>query len=190
VTNDAVVSSENFLERAIEVAHAGEVAIHLRTTRPAAWLKSAYEHILSAVPFATVYFNDRLDIAMALNAPGVHLPEMGLDFTRAIDLAGNEMVVGRSCHTLENVRASLSGGCDYVFLGPVWSTASHPDQMTLGPGVLEGAGSAVMAIGGINSERAPEAISHGACGVAVISAVWNSANPGRTAEDLLLSLDS
>jgi thiamine-phosphate diphosphorylase len=79
-------------------------------------------------------------------------------------------------------------GADYVFLGPIWPTASHPDREPLGPHVLElDYDVPVIAIGGITADRVPECLVAGAYGVAVISALWKAADVASAAADLSLS---
>jgi thiamine-phosphate pyrophosphorylase len=99
-------------------------------------------------------------------------------------------VVGRSCHSVHDARSALNAGADYVFLGPVWRTASHVERAPLGDGALRDASPVgrVVAIGGVTLERVALCRAAGAWGVACISALWDAADPGATARAMLLLL--
>jgi len=131
---------------------------------------------------ARVVVNDRVDVALAAGAYGVHLPERGLAIAdaRALGVA----FVGVSRHTIEGVREAADGGADLVQLGPIWRTPHKGEP--LGPLALEGARAvigdrriALVAVGGIETtERIRAARRAGADGVAEIRAVWSGALSG------------
>lgn len=129
---------------------------------------------------APVIVNDRLDVALAIDAAGVHLPEAGLAIDAARQLAPR-MHIGASRHVRgdgDDVEALLAAaareGADAVQLGPIWPTPSKPGVATLGPSVLAAPRTiALVAVGGIDSvARAAEAFAAGADAVAVIRAAW------------------
>ncbi len=98
-------------------------------------------------------------------------------------------MIGRSTHGVREARAALRDGADYVFLGPVWPTPSHPEREPLGVGPLrEVADLPVIAIGGITPARAAECREAGAYGVAAVSAIWHAADPGVAARALLAAV--
>ena len=120
--------------------------------------------------------NDRLDVAMQIGADGVHLGQgdMPLKFARRVAPQG--FVIGVSAGTLEEALEAERGGADYVGLGPIFPTQSKIDaREACGLGLLREVRSRVaipiVAIGGINTGNAAEAIAAGADGIAVISAV-------------------
>ncbi len=125
-----------------------------------------------------VFVNDRLDVALAAGAAGVHLPERGLAIEGVRPLAP-ALAIGCSRHATGGdaaaiVRQAWRAGADLVQLGPIWPTPSKPGAPALGPAALAvGREGAVIAVGGIDSpDRAREARAAGATGVAVIRAAW------------------
>jgi thiamine-phosphate pyrophosphorylase len=127
----------------------------------------------AAQPFAPLLINDRLDVALAAGALGVHLPERGLSVADARALAPS-LVVGTSRHA-----APGDTGADLVHLGPIWPTPSKPTARPLDEAALAAPhGSAVLvAVGGIDSPaRAQLAAAAGAAAVATIRAAWTGAS--------------
>jgi hydroxymethylpyrimidine/phosphomethylpyrimidine kinase len=132
-----------------------------------------FQLVRAAQPFAPVVVNERIDVAIAADAFGVHLPERGLTVERARALAP-ALQIGVSRHV-----APGDTGADLVQLGPIWSTPSKPDATPLGEAVLAGphGRATLVAVGGIDSpERAARAAAAGADAVAVIRAAWTGAS--------------
>lgn len=127
--------------------------------------------------------NDRFDLALALDADGVHLGQDDLSPHRIPAAARDRLLVGYSTHTLEQARSARQENVDYLALGPIFGTTSKESPWPA-PGLsgLRAAACAVaplplIAIGGIDCERAGEIVRAGASGAAVISAVAASADP-------------
>lgn len=137
--------------------------------------------------------NDRLDIALAAGADGVHLGVDDLSLEAARRLGGDRLVVGYSPETDEQAAAAAWRGADYLGVGPVFGTTSKHDAgeaiglETLARRVRLG-GIPTVAIGGITATNARRAIETGACGVAVMSAILRSNEPVRAADELVLAL--
>lgn len=129
--------------------------------------------------------HDRADVARLTGADGVHLPGNGLPTASVRELLGPSGLVGRSVHTAAEAGRAVADGADYVFLGNVWPTATHPDRAPLGAAALRDvpAGKAV-AIGGVTAANAPVAAGAGAAGVAAIRALWDAADPAAAAHAL------
>lgn len=132
---------------------------------------------------ATVWVNDRVDVALAAGASGAQLPERGLTLAMARALAP-QVRLGVSCHSIDGVRAAADAGADVIQLGPIWRTPGKGEP--LGPLALEGARSVIgtrcelVAVGGIETaERARAAIRAGADAVAAIRAVWSGVLTAR-----------
>jgi thiamine-phosphate pyrophosphorylase len=126
--------------------------------------------VRAAQPFTPVLVNDRLDVALAARAHGVHLPERGLAVADARALAGPGFLVGTSRHA-----APGDTGADLVHLGPIWPTPSKPDARPLGEPALAWphATATLIAVGGIDTpDRARAAAAAGAAAVATIRAAW------------------
>lgn len=144
---------------------------------------------------AALLINDRVDVAMALSADGVHLTRRSLPPREARDLLGAGKLVGISCHSLAEIREAEDGGVDFAVLGPIFET---PSKAAFGPPLTAAAlrqarGSTplpILAIGGIQAARIPEVTAAGADGVAVISAVMAAPDPGAAAAELLAAVTS
>jgi thiamine-phosphate pyrophosphorylase len=126
---------------------------------------------------ARVFVNDRLDIALAAAAAGVHLGEKSLPLEPAIEWrrsAGRpDFLVGVSCHSLESARAAGRGGANYIFFGPVFATPSKaafgaPQGIERLREVCAAVEIPVLAIGGVNLENARACLAAGAAGIAAI----------------------
>ena len=120
-----------------------------------------------------IVVNDRVDIALAHGADGVHLKGSSVPASRVRDHVGDDWIVGRSIHGLDEGRTvTAAGGLDYVLLGTVFATASKPAGSSLGAAALRQAAAAlpvpVLAIGGVTLERMPELAASGAAGAAAI----------------------
>lgn len=128
---------------------------------------------------AEVWVNDRLDVALAAGADGVHLPEDGLSIADAKRLAG-KLAIGCSRHSPADAIAAARDGAAVVQLGPIWPSPGKPTG--IGPEALhsELGGARLVAVGGIDGpDRAGLAAAAGADAVAVIRAAWEADDPGR-----------
>ena len=120
-----------------------------------------------------VVVNDRVDVALAHGAAGVHLRSDSFSAARVRAGTPPNWIVGRSIHGLdEGARVTAAAGLDYVLLGTVFESASKPGRRPIGTGVLRDAAKTlpvpVLAIGGITLERVPEIAASGAAGLAAI----------------------
>jgi thiamine-phosphate pyrophosphorylase len=125
--------------------------------------------------------NDRVDVALACGADGVHLPSAGVPPADARRLLGAEALLGVSCHSEEDVRRARDGGAGYATFGPVFDT---PSKRGYGPPVgLEALRAAarlglpLVALGGVDARRAAEVRAAGAHGVAAIRAWLTGPDP-------------
>jgi thiamine-phosphate pyrophosphorylase len=126
-----------------------------------------------------LFVNDRVDVALAAGADGVHLPASGIDVDTARAIAPR-LDVGVSTHTVAEARAAFDAGASPVVYGPVWPTRDKPDGVG-----LAGLPAGVHAIGGITTpDHARAARAAGAVGVACIRAVFGSGDPGAAARAL------
>jgi thiamine-phosphate pyrophosphorylase len=135
------------------------------------------EEVIEAVrpAGARVLVNDRLDVALASGADGVHLKSDGPPVPDVRRMVPEDFTIGRSVHSDGEARAVQSaGGCDYLLFGTLFHSASKPDDHPLAG--LEGlrrtcdaVSLPVIAIGGISLRRVPEIVAAGASGIAAIS---------------------
>ena len=139
---------------------------------------------------AALIVNDRVDVAMALGADGVHLTRKSLPPNEARALVGPEVLLGVSCHSLGDVEEAVDGGVDFLVLGPIYATPSKaPYGPPLTPEIVRRARAfcplPILAIGGIGPKGVPEVMAAGADGVAAISAVLAAPDPTLATRELL-----
>ena len=126
------------------------------------------------VPFL---INDDVELAIAVDADGIHIGQEDMDCGQARTLIGKEKMLGVSVHSLEEAKIAIDAGADYLGMGPVYGTRSKSDAKRPAgtAGISEVTSrfplTPVFGIGGITPQNAPAAWQAGACGVAVISAL-------------------
>jgi thiamine-phosphate pyrophosphorylase len=163
------------------VAQVGEVAragVHLVQVRerdldggPLTQLVAACVDAVRGTP-TRIVVNDRLDVALAAGAHGVHLRGDSFDATRIRVMAPRPFLVGRSVHSLADVQACDCGALDYQIFGTVFETGSKPGRRAAGVSMLAAAASAtslpVLAVGGMTRQRIAEVLAAGGSGAAGI----------------------
>ena len=139
---------------------------------------------------AVVTINDRVDVAVAAGADGVHLGTGDLPVEVARRLAPG-LLFGATCRSLAAVEAAAAAGADYAGVGPVFASSSKDGlPEPLGVAGLRAATGAlpVVAIGGITAASASAVIAAGATGIAVIGGLWRHPDPVQAAEELVAAL--
>jgi thiamine-phosphate pyrophosphorylase len=160
---------------------AGAVQLRMKGACARTMLSSAREVLpLCRAAGVPLIVNDRLDVALACDADGVHLGQEDLPLEAARGVAPG-IVVGVSTHSMEEALAAEHGGADYVGLGPIYPTATKRGaRPTVGIAGLREVCAAVrlpvIAIGGIDASRAEDAMAAGAAGAAAIEAVLGAAD--------------
>ncbi len=191
VTDAAVIAAPDFAARAAAIAAAGPaVALHARdrTSGGAALARVALRLTALARPAeASVFVNARPDVAQAAGAQGVQL---GGDDLRPAEARVSFPAgwIGRSVHSAREAELAAGEGADYLMVGNVYHTSSHPERPAAGLGLVRDSvrlGLPVIAIGGIDAGRAAELRDAGAYGVAAIAALWWAADPAAAAMALL-----
>jgi thiamine-phosphate diphosphorylase len=137
--------------------------------------------------------NDRVDIALAARADGVHLGVDDLPLEHARELGGPTFVLGYSPETDEQTRQAAKRGASYLGVGPVFATATKPDAGNpIGLAAIShraaNSGIPVIAIGGITAANAPAVVEAGACGVAVVSAIAGAPDPESAVRQFRIAL--
>ena len=137
------------------------------------------------VPFIV---NDRVDIALACGADGVHVGQDDMEVSAVRRMAGDKLMVGVSAHTVEEAVRAARGGADYLGLGAVFSTSTKADAGAMSRDTLKAICQAVdlpkVAIGGISAKNILELSGSGVDGVAVVSAIFGAPDPRRAAARL------
>ncbi|WP_394351042.1 thiamine phosphate synthase [Halosegnis rubeus] len=128
--------------------------------------------------------NDRVDLAAAIDADGVHLGDDDLPIGVAREQLGGDAIIGRSVSTAEAAEEAAAGGADYLGVGAVFATGSKetdPEESEIGLDTVRKIDAAVdipfVGIGGIDATNARDVIEAGADGVAVISAITDTDDP-------------
>ncbi len=183
ITDDTVLADADVGIGAAAIAAIGPAAaLHVRGRhRTGAFLAKSAERFMSlASPAeAAVIINGRPDLARAVGAQGVQLGAADLSVADARTVLGPGWI-GRSVHGVDQARAAIEEGADYLLLGWIFETPSHPGHPGLGLSVLSetaALGRPVIAIGGITPERAQSVKDAGAWGVAAIRALWQAKDP-------------
>jgi len=134
---------------------------------------------------ALLLVNGSAELARAVGADGVHLPESAQPLD---ELQRRGLLLGRSVHSLETAQRAEAEGCNYVVLGTIFATRSHPGGHTGGIERIRAVSSVlqppVIAIGGIDQTNAEAVVRAGASGVAVISALLTAPDPSAAAGEL------
>ena len=138
---------------------------------------------------ATIFINDRVDVALAASACGVHLGQAAMPVRVARSIGGEDLVVGASTHTLDEALRAQEEGPDYLFFGPIFST---PSKSTYGPpvgiskleAVLRRVQIPVYAIGGISPENLDSLRPLPLPGVAMIAAFVRAASVAELVRDV------
>ena len=192
ITDRTVCGGIERLEWAVEAAVAGGVGlVQLREKDlPGGPLFALAERLRRMTEgVALLFVNERVDVALACDADGVHLGEEALPVLPARKAAGESpLLIGRSVHDLQGARQAPQAGADLLQAGPVYATASHPGARPVGVGLVsriaEAASVPLFGVGGITSENAAEVLAAGAVGVAVVRGVLAATSPYRAAQQL------
>jgi thiamine-phosphate diphosphorylase len=194
ITDAAVLAIEDLPVRAAAIAAAGpSAALHARDRSATARALTAVTRrflALARPPEASVFVNARPDIAVGLGAQGIQLGGQDLSPKDARTAFGDlwRGWIGVSVHSAVEAETALAEGADFLMVGNVFETSTHPGRPAVGLELLHqiaARGRPVIAIGGITAERAWEARDAGAYGVAAISALWYAPDSAAAAVALL-----
>ena len=188
---------EKFLNTIEEAIQGGVSVVQIR--EKTADTLDFYNLALKVKEITTKYnvpliINDRVDIALAIDADGVHVgqSDMPCDVTRK--LIGPDKILGISAATVDEAKKAESDGADYIGSGAVFPTATKDDAESVTKeelkNIVESINIPVVAIGGINLENAHELIDTGIAGLSVVSAIMSSDNPKKSSEELLKIFNS
>ena len=198
VTDDATLRKDAFLHDARTVLEAGgpELALHLRGPRTEG--RRIFDLADALLPpaqesGAVLLVNDRVDVALCLGLSGVHLGQRSLPPAVARPLLGADRLLGLSVHGAPEVRSGLSGELDYLVVGTIFPSESHPDGT---PGGMERiqavaavSGLPLLAIGGLTPGRVVKVLEAGAHGVAVRGAIWDAPDKQWAVEAMVEALE-
>lgn len=138
--------------------------------------------------------NDRIDLALAVNADGVHLGQTDLPITIARQLLGKDKIIGKSTTNPQEMQDAIESKADYIGVGPVYETPTKAGKKATGLDYVryakENASIPWFAIGGIDEDNISDVINAGAKNVAVVRAIMNASNPTEVTRNLLQKFNS
>ncbi len=142
---------------------------------------------------ASLFVNDRVDVALGIDSDGVHLGSASMPVETVRALVGEKKLIGASTHSLKDAREAEKAGADFILFGPVYFTPSkaaygQPQGLSALKEVVENNSLPVYAIGGVKASRIPEVKATGCRGVALISAILSAEKPRVATEELLKAL--
>ena len=197
ITDRRALDPEPLLAVIVETIRAGVDFIQIRekdlNTREL--LKLAESAMEASRGTATrIVVNDRLDIALATGAQGVHLGVQSMPTDRVRARVPVGFWIGVSCHSAQDVQAAEAAGADYALLGPIFETPSKlPYGPALGLEELERAARAsaipVLALGGLTLERIESCLAAGAAGIAGISIFQKAGSAAERVREIRARLD-
>jgi thiamine-phosphate pyrophosphorylase len=193
LVTDRRLAGERPLEEVVLAAvRGGATAVQLRekeaTTREYVTMARRLKALLT--PFGVpLIINDRVDVALAAGADGVHVGQSDMAYEDVRRLVGPHFLVGLSVETMQQAQAAEDLDADYLGVSPIFSTPTKPDAAAAWG--IEGltalrvrSRNVLVAIGGIGSSNAREVIQAGADGIAVVSAICAAADPEDAAREL------
>lgn len=137
---------------------------------------------------ALLIVNERADVAAAAGADGVQLGEQALPVAAARSLVGLGALIGRSVHSEDGAEEAAADGADFLVVGTMYATRSHPGAVPAGPALVRRIARRcqlpLIGIGGISPDNAAEVLRAGALGIAVITSVLGAPHPGEEAQRL------
>ena len=190
ITDGLLADLPEAVDRALRRAPEGRVAVQLRAKQRGPRELLALAQALRSITEqrgASLFINDRIDIACSARADGVHLPEQGLPVVSARALLGSTGRIGVSCHDADGLQRAQCEGADFATLSPVFESPGKGTPLGCERFALwtRQAGLPVYALGGIRPKHVAQLRASGAAGVAVISGVFGARDPAAALEDYL-----
>lgn len=200
IADMGLLPAERLVEAVLAAVRGGATAVQLRDKRPDTRARiAAARSLVAALPAGVpLIVNDRVDVALAVGAAGVHLGQADMAPADARALLGPDAVVGITVHHAHEAR--VDARVDYAGLGPVYATATKdPGDPPLGPAGLARlvastraalGGLPLCAIAGIDAAHAPEVIAAGVDGIAVVGALFRQPDIEAAARALRRAVDT
>jgi thiamine-phosphate diphosphorylase len=187
VTDRRLTGEDQLVNRVARAVAGGVNLVQLREKDlPGGRLLALAESLKSAIgDSALLVINERVDVAACVSADGVQLGEEALSVSEARAILGPGLLVGRSVHSLEGAVQAVGQGADFLVVGTMFVSPSHPGEEPAGPDLIGRiaieCSVPLIGIGGINLFNLGQVMDAGASGVAVISSILAAADPQETA---------
>lgn len=187
VTDRHVGDESTLVERVAEAVAGGVDLVQLREKDlHGAQLLDLAQALRQAIgDRALLVINERVDVAAALPADGAQLGEDAVPVPAARRILGPDMMIGRSVHSVEGAEQAVRDGADFLVIGTMFASRSHPGEEPAGPQLVrqitERFSLPAIGIGGITSENCSQVLKAGAMGVAVITGILAAPDPGEAA---------
>ena len=192
VTDRAWTGSQPLARQVEAVLQNGATCLQLREKAldPAAFREEARQMAALCRRYGVpLIINDNVEVALACGAAGVHLGQQDMPIAQARRMAGPDLILGASAHTVQEALEAQAAGADYLGVGAVFSTSTKTDASPLPLTTLREICAAVsipvVAIGGITETNLLQLTGCGAAGVAVVSAIFGAPDPGAATARLV-----
>lgn len=191
ITDSTGFTEEEFLSRTENALKGGVTLLQLRekdkTTREYISLAEKV-HELTEKYGVPLIIDDRIDVAMAVNAEGVHLGQSDMPVQTARKILGRDIIIGATAKTVEQAREAYNHGADYLGVGAIYPTATKVKTVLTSVETLDKICKAVPipvnAIGGLNKDNIGILKGTGIAGICAVSAVMKAENPEKAAAEL------
>ena len=192
VTDSTGLSEEVFLEKVRDALEGGVTLIQLReknkTTREYMEL-AAKVHAITREYGVPLIIDDRIDVAMAIGAEGVHLGQSDMPIDIARKIVGDDMIIGATTKTVPQALEAYKNGADYLGVGAIYPTTTKVKTVLTSVDTLKDICATVPipanAIGGLNKDNLEILKGTPIAGICVVSAIMKAENSGKAARDLL-----
>ncbi|MCL1973110.1 MAG: thiamine phosphate synthase [Endomicrobia bacterium] len=191
VTDSTDMDEKNFLEIVNQACEGGVTLVQVREKD-----KSGFEFLSLAQKVKQItdqydiplIINDRVDIAMAIDAAGVHVGQSDIPVYAVRKMLGKNKIIGATVKTVEQAKKAKEAGADYLGVGAIYPTTTKvitaiTEVATLNE-IAAQTNMPVVAIGGLNASNMHVLYESNACGIAVVSAIMKSENPCDTSKNL------
>jgi thiamine-phosphate diphosphorylase len=195
VADCSVVDPDELTARVAAAVEGGVSLVQLRAKEMAGGLMLSLTQELDRATAgrAILLVNERVDVAATANASGVQLGEQALPAPAARRLLPSGSIIGRSVHSVEGALKATADGADFLVVGTMFATSSHPGEEPAGPSLMRDLANRcslpLIGIGGITPERVDAVIEAGGSGVAVIRSILAADDPGSAAREMRSALE-
>lgn len=192
VTDEELMGDRDFDNTIEESIKAGCTMVQLREKSTSSlnfFEKAKRLKVLCEKYEVPLIINDRVDIAIASDAHGIHVGQSDLPLSAVRRMAGEEKIIGVSVRTVEQAMAAQEGGADYIGVGAMYVTSTKKDAVSVSihelSRIKEAVSIPIVAIGGINKDNGKVLMDTGINGLAVVSAILGKEDVGEASRELL-----